>query len=421
MTSTDSEFWFADGLTACHECDAVHRLHPLSPGECAHCVRCGAVLYREAAGRIDEALAFSATAFLLFLIANFFPFIALKLEGRLEENLVVSGVFALWDAGQPELGVLVALTSVIFPALIILGMLWLLVPLRMGFRAPGTTTVFRLIHALGPWTLLGVFMLGVLIAMVKLADLATVIPGISMFAFAALMAANTAAGARFDRSMFWPPQGPHARRFREGANARELGLIGCHTCGLLVDGTDSVGHTACPRCGAGLHGARINNSIARTWALIIAAVMLTIPANLYPVMTVIRFGQGEPSTIMGGVVKLIQSGMWGLAMIVFFASIVVPVMKLGLLTFLLTSVQKRSNWRPRDRTRLFRITEVVGAWSMVDIFLVGVLSALVHLQALATIEPGIGASFFGAVVVITMFAAQSFDPRLIWDKAAHTA
>ena len=120
---------------------------------------------------------------------------------------------------------------------------------------------------------------------------------------------------------------------------------------------------------------------------------------------------------MSGVAALIDGGMWGLAMIVFVASIVVPLAKLSLLVYLLLSVQRRSAWRPADRTRLYRVTEVVGAWSMVDIFLVAILSALVNLDALATIDPGIGASYFGAVVVLTMFAAQSFDPRLIWDHA----
>ena len=108
--------------------------------------------------------------------------------------------------------------------------------------------------------------------------------------------------------------------------------------------------------------------------------------------------------------------MWGLAMIIFVASIVVPVMKLIVLSFLLISVQNKSIWRPRDRTLLYRVTEIVGAWSMVDIFLVGLLSALVSLDALSTIRPGIGAIFFAGVVVITMFAAHSFDPRLIWDN-----
>lgn len=134
-------------------------------------------------------------------------------------------------------------------------------------------------------------------------------------------------------------------------------------------------------------------------------------------MTVIRFGQGEPSTIISGVLHLIEGGMWGLAMIVFVASVVIPVMKLIVLAFLLVSVQRGSKWRPKDRTVLYRITETVGAWSMVDIFLVGILSALVSLDVLSTIRPGIGASFFAGVVVVTMFAAHSFDPRLIWDNA----
>ena len=114
--------------------------------------------------------------------------------------------------------------------------------------------------------------------------------------------------------------------------------------------------------------------------------------------------------------KLIEAGMWGLAMIVFVASIVVPVLKLGILAFLCISVHMQSIWRPRDRTILYRVTEVVGAWSMVDIYLVGLLSALVSLGSLSTVRPGIGAIFFAAVVIITMFAAQSFDPRLIWDN-----
>jgi len=416
MTAGIDEQTTPDGLIACHDCDAVHRLQPLERGERAHCQRCGALLYRDASGRLDEILAYSSAALLLYLLANIFPFIALKLEGRVEENLLTSGILALWQAGQPQLAVLVGLTSVVFPGLTILCMLWILLPIRFGFRAPGTTAVYRLIRRIGPWTLLGVFMLGVLIAMVKLADLASVIPGVSMYAYAGLMLCAAAASARFDPALLWPARGPHPHHYAPRASAMELGFCSCHTCGLLLKlpvQDHSGGH--CPRCGSHLHGQRRHDSVARTWALVIAAAILAVPANLYPVMTVIRFGQGEPNTILGGVVHLIDSGMWGLAMIVFFASIVVPFMKLGLLSLLLISVQRESAWRPLDRTRLYRITEIVGAWSMVDIFLVGILTALVQLQALATIEPGIGASYFAAVVVITMFAAQSFDPRLIWD------
>jgi len=189
---------------------------------------------------------------------------------------------------------------------------------------------------------------------------------------------------------------------------------GICVCMLCVS---SVYKCVCGICVCGVcEHHRKHGSVEATWALLLAAVVLLIPANVYPVMTVIRFGQGDPSTIISGVLHLIESGMWGLAMIVFVASIVVPVSKLIVLSFLLISVQRKSIWRPRDRTILYRVTEVVGAWSMVDIFLVGLLSALVSLDALSTIRPGIGASFFGAVVVVTMFAAHQFDPRLIWDN-----
>jgi paraquat-inducible protein A len=175
------------------------------------------------------------------------------------------------------------------------------------------------------------------------------------------------------------------------------------------------GDAICPRCEGHIH-SRKPNSLSRTWALLIAAYILYIPANLLPVMTVISFGKGEADTILSGVKELIHAGMLPIALVVFFASIVVPVTKLVVLTFLLLSVQYQSQWRPRERTVLYRITEVVGRWSMIDIFMISILIALVKLEAVATIEPGMGAISFAAVVIITMFAAMGFDPRLIWDN-----
>jgi paraquat-inducible protein A len=155
--------------------------------------------------------------------------------------------------------------------------------------------------------------------------------------------------------------------------------------------------------------------LARTWALTLTAYILYIPANLLPIMTVTMSGRGEPDTIISGVKELVVGGMWPLALLIFFASITVPVLKLLTLTYLLLSVHFRSHWRPRERTMLYRITESVGRWSMIDIFVIAILVALVKLGALATIEAGAGTVAFAGVVVITMFAAMSFDPRLIWD------
>ena len=198
--------------------------------------------------------------------------------------------------------------------------------------------------------------------------------------------------------------------------AKNSGMVNCHACNLLVR-VESLhhGHGNCPRCGGALH-LRKTNSITRCWALIIAAAICYIPANILPIMTVISFGEGEPDTIMSGVKAFISAGMYPLALLVFFASVFVPVLKLILLTYLLISVQIKSVWRPRDRTVMYRITEVVGRWSMVDIFMISILAALVKLGSIATIEPGAGAVFFAAVVIITIFAAMSFDPRLIWDS-----
>ena len=178
-------------------------------------------------------------------------------------------------------------------------------------------------------------------------------------------------------------------------------------------------HGRCPRCAAALHH-RKPHSLARTWALLIAACILYVPANLLPVMTVTSFGKGEPAAILSGVTLLIQAGMWPVALLVFFASITVPVVKIVALAYLLISVQFRSHWRPRDRTVLYRVVEAVGRWSMVDVFMISILVALVNLGAIATILPGSGAIAFAAVVILTIFAAMSFDPRLIWDAQETT-
>ncbi len=204
--------------------------------------------------------------------------------------------------------------------------------------------------------------------------------------------------------------------------AARSGLMSCHACHQLsrIPRVSIHGDAICPRCEAPLH-LRKPNSISRTWALLIAAYILYIPANLLPVMTVISFGKGEADTILSGVKELIHAGMLPIALLVFFASITVPVLKLLALTYLLLSVQYQSQWRPRERTKLYRMTEVVGRWSMIDIFMISILIALVKLEAVATIEPGPGAISFAAVVILTMFAAMSFDPRLIWDRMKEKA
>lgn len=196
--------------------------------------------------------------------------------------------------------------------------------------------------------------------------------------------------------------------------AAATGLINCHSCGLLH--RTAQAHVHCHRCGAPLH-LRKPDSLSRTWAYLLAAYILYIPANVLPIMTTTNLGSVQSNTILSGVNYLLVSGSWLLALIIFIASVFVPVLKLIILSYLAISVQVHSSWRPRERAWLYRLAEIMGRWSMVDIYVVTLMVALVKIQGLADIDADIGAVAFGAVVVLTMLAAMSFDPRLIWDNA----
>jgi paraquat-inducible protein A len=196
--------------------------------------------------------------------------------------------------------------------------------------------------------------------------------------------------------------------------AARLGYLTCHACGLLHRASGHAHGLLCTRCGAALH-TRKPDSVARAWALLIAAYVLIVPANVLPVMISGSLFGSETDTIMSGVVYLWTDGSWLLAAILFIASIAVPFSKLVAMTFLLLSVQRRSTLAPEQRTRLYRVLEFVGRWSMIDIYVAAILTALVQFGGLMSIQAGPGAIAFGAVVVLTMFAAESFDPRLIWD------
>jgi paraquat-inducible protein A len=402
----------AGELIACHECDRLHVRETVPEGARADCARCGAMLYRHVPHSLDRALAFHLATLLALIVANVYPFMSMKAGGAEHSMHLVDAGLALAREGMPELGVLVFLTSVAFPLLTVGSMLWLLIPARLGAVPPLFGPAYRIVRALDPWSMLGVFFLGTLIAVFKLLDLADVVPETGVLAFVAalfLFAAGRAAFAPEALLDGLPQRSPRP----EEVDADAV-LLNCHGCGLLV--REGPGVHGCPRCGAHLH-RRAGDSIHRTWALLVTATLLMIPAQLYPVMTISQLGRGDPSTIIGGVQLLVHHGLYGLAFIVFFASVVVPAAKLIALAFLLRSVQTRSRWRPRDRTFLYRVVEVIGAWSMIDVFLVAVFAGLVRLGVLANVTPEIGASFFGAVVVVTMFASHSFDPRLIWDHA----
>jgi paraquat-inducible protein A len=197
--------------------------------------------------------------------------------------------------------------------------------------------------------------------------------------------------------------------------AAQEGIVACDACQLLLRPANADEPGFCARCGEGLEFRR-RGSIQMTWALIIAAAVCYIPAMALPVLNTTTLGDSEPDTILSGVAFLYTSGSWPLALIVLIASVMIPLGKLAALGYLLVTVQRGSIKSNHDRTRLYRVVELIGRWSMLDVFVDAFTVSLVQLQPLMSVAPGSGVLFFAAVVVLTMLAAETFDPRLIWDS-----
>jgi paraquat-inducible protein A len=201
-------------------------------------------------------------------------------------------------------------------------------------------------------------------------------------------------------------------------------MLGCESCGLVSanvldpEALDRV--QRCPRCGHVLRATK-PHAVQRTWACVIAAAVLYIPANTLPVMVTTSALQREEHTLLGGIHELWLDGSWGLAAIVFIASIAVPVLKICVLALLAWTVRYAPAWRRLERARLYRLIDAVGHWSMLDVYVVVLLAATIRFGPLASVRPGPGLLSFAAVVVLTMLATYSFDPRLIWKDGRRTA
>ena len=406
----------AGEVIACHECGTVHRLPPMADDTSACCRACGATIYIRFDHSVSRTLALYLAALAFVLVANSFPILTMSIEGQRNAATVLDSATALYREGMWPLAIAIALAGIVMPLIKILGMIAILLPMQLGLRPSWLVAGFRFVDRIQTWAMMEVYLLGVIVAYVKLQDLAHIQVGVAAIAFVATILLVAAADARFDPHAIW-------RRLAAQADDRVLEakpgtvLISCEQWEQVLRVAEHELHgLCCPRCGAALH-RRKPDSLNRTWALLITAAILYIPANLLPVLTVISFGQGAPSTIIGGVIELIQAGMLPVAVLVLFASILVPVLKLIGLAVLLISVQRRWASRLADRTKIYRIIEGIGRWSMVDVFMTGILAALVALGNLATITAGAGAVAFCGVVIVTIFASLSFDPRLMWDVA----
>jgi paraquat-inducible protein A len=427
MTALDAS---ALDTIACPDCDLQQSVPPLLPGASARCARCRVTIARNPVDPIGRPLALSVAAAVVFLIANTTPLMGLSAVGREASTTIIGGAREMWTRGSEITAVIVAFCAVIAPGAYIAFMLAVLLGAK---RTPAPRWVGQLLRGAAvvlPWSMTEVMLLGILVALIKIAHLATVIPGIGLFAVGLLVVLLAVTSSIFEPRAIWnrvvwangmlpPAMRPRREGERHGPASwvsAHPGLASCTTCGLLSRpaAPDQLG--ACPRCGAAL-SARHHLSLQTTWALVIAAAVLFVPANAFPVLVTTTFGTTEASTILGGVVFLYKEGSWVLALIVLVASVVVPIGKLAALMYLMVTVQRGSLKSNHDRTRLYRLVEVIGRWSMLDVFVVAFIVALVQLDPLMSVAPGIGVMYFMAVVVLTMIAAHAFDPRLIWHPA----
>ncbi|ARP86230.1 paraquat-inducible protein A [Bordetella genomosp. 9] len=406
-------------LISCEHCGSVYRRQELGPGEQAGCVRCGAVLWRYSSLTVSGWLALALAALIVFLISNAYPVAIMRVQGMVQQASLPQAILVTWRQGHEAVAAMAGLAGFGLPLLQLLLLVWTLYPLALGARPAGFTTATRLLGMLAPWSMVPVFLLGVLVAVVKLAGMASVSPGVGLGGFALLTVLLTMLG-RLSPHMLW--------HFAEHAGvvpshtaepAPGEALTSCAVCAQVqaLPAADPEAQHQCVRCGSPVH-LRKPDHLARTWALLIAASILYIPANVLPVMNIDSLLGDSAHTILGGVIELWQTGSWDIAVIVFVASVMVPLTKLLALAVLAIRVGRGDTANLRQRTRLYRMVEFIGQWSMLDVFVVILLSALAQFQGLMDISAGAGAGAFGMVVILTMLAAMSFDPRRGWDAAA---
>ncbi|OAE54986.1 paraquat-inducible protein A [Achromobacter xylosoxidans] len=409
-------------LIECEHCASIYRRHQLEPGETANCARCGAVLWRYSGLTLSNWLALAITALIVFGVANAYPVASMSVQGMVQQASLLDAISITWRQGHWVVSIMTGLAGFALPLLQLTVLLWVLGPLSQHREPAGFHGAMRLLGMLRPWCMVPVFLLGVLVAVVKLAGMAAVSPGIGLAAFGILTVLLTMLG-RLSPHVLW--------RYAESVDVvpvhvpeagPDVVLTGCHVCGqvqALPRDADPEAHHHCVRCDAVVH-YRKPDHVARTWALLLAAVVFYIPANVLPVMNVSSLLGDSAHTILGGVVELWQMGSWDIALIVFIASVAVPLTKLMALILLLLTEQWRSTTNLGARTRLYQMVEFIGQWSMLDVFVVILLAALADFKGLMEISAGAGAAAFGVVVILTMLAAMSFDLRRSWDLEGQT-
>ncbi len=398
----------------CPECGLFQVIPAIPARSKASCLRCDATLRERRTNSATYALALAVTSLVLYLVATMAPFLFVDIAGQQRQTTMLSLPVAFWLDGAWELALVVLTTTIIMPLLKIAIMITVLAGLRAEHPPGFLPQVFKWYERIGPWAMIEVFLLGVFVAFTRLGAIATVDVGEALYAIAALMFTLVAADTMMDTGEVWEDMERSGLVPPPGSPIPGTQKMSCLTCCRVHYGEEG---DRCLRCQTAVY-KRKPASLLNTWAFLIAGIILYIPANLFPILTLVRLGQQTTSTILGGADELLEAGMWPLALLVFVASLMVPLLKLVSLGIMLNTTHRGSAWRLRGRTRLYRIVDFIGRWSMIDVFMLSTLVGLVRAGNIAFVTPQLGAICFASVVVLTMFAVTCFDSRLMWDAAS---
>ncbi len=415
--SLDDDSTATEGVVAehkdwlmCQKCGELQTMVSLSPEHELVCCVCGEQLHYGHGKWLQGATALALTAAVLFAFSHIAPFLTLEIGGQSQTVTILDGFLALYERGNWLLAALVLTTIFLFPLFEVCAFLFLLIPYNLNKHFRGQSTVLRWLVQAQSWSMLEVFLLSVVVASVKMADMANLKLEIGAYGLFILVGVLILAWIKMDRRHLWAWMNTNNYFTRYN---REY-VYDCHICQAMVGETIVEDLGECPRCKSEIH-KRIPNSVQKTTALIIASFILYVPANMLPIMTYTSLGITETDTIYSGVVSLVGAGLYWIAVVVFVASIAVPVAKLVILTYLVVAVRARWTSGVKHRAFLYRVIEIIGRWSMVDVFVVTIFTAIVQFGFVYTVEPEAAIIAFGAVVVLTMIAAETFDPRLLWD------
>jgi paraquat-inducible protein A len=416
-------------LSACPQCDLLLRRAETPPNHTTSCPRCGCVLGRNHSGSVEKTMALAITGLLLYLPAILLPLITLEKLGMSEKANVIDTIFRFYGSGYYFVSAMTLFSAVLMPACLLCLVFTVTLQLKIGTASPATARLLRHYIHLEEWAMLEVYLFGILVTIFKMAGTADVIYNAGFFSFIGLVFITLGIGVVMDRNLFWdmldfeatplPPlakQVLHSSRASLEVTASQAGLATCLTCNKLEPLNDMAKPPShCSRCGEKLH-LRKPHSLSKTLALILTSALLLVPANILPIMRVDFLGVSEDSTILDGILHFLEDGSYLIGIIIMVASILVPLFKITGLGILLWSTSAKLPYFLQQKARMFRIITFIGRWSMLDIFVIALLISLVDFGFLTSIHAAPASTFFCLVVAATMIAANTFDPRIMWDN-----